>query len=60
MNDAMIVACKLGFDVYNALDLQRNAEIFRDLKFGPGAATARVRLVRSEPTLMEVAAPSSR
>lgn len=36
MTDAMIMAVKLGFDVYNALDLQDNGTILKDLKFGIG------------------------
>jgi len=36
MNDAMIVAAKLRFDVYNALDVQENGPVFKELKFGIG------------------------
>ncbi|KAK6037680.1 Myristoyl-CoA:protein N-myristoyltransferase domain protein [Cooperia oncophora] len=36
MNDALIIAHKLGFDVFNALDLMQNASILEDLKFGIG------------------------
>ncbi|GJZ62574.1 glycylpeptide N-tetradecanoyltransferase 1-like protein [Tanacetum coccineum] len=37
MNDALIMAKKNGYDVFNALDLMENATILRELKFGPGA-----------------------
>ncbi|KAJ1373455.1 glycylpeptide N-tetradecanoyltransferase [Parelaphostrongylus tenuis] len=36
MNDALIFAQKLGFDVFNALDLMENASILEELKFGIG------------------------
>ncbi|XGW17073.1 hypothetical protein V3C99_002024 [Haemonchus contortus] len=36
MNDALILAHKLGFDVFNALDLMQNASILEELKFGIG------------------------
>ncbi|GAA6063044.1 hypothetical protein JCM10212_001107 [Sporobolomyces blumeae] len=36
IGDAMIVAQKLGFDVFNALTLQDNALFLTDLKFGRG------------------------
>ncbi|PIO64967.1 Myristoyl-CoA:protein N-myristoyltransferase domain protein [Teladorsagia circumcincta] len=36
MNDALIIAHKLGFDVFNALDLMQNASILEELKFGIG------------------------
>ncbi|ETN83870.1 Myristoyl-CoA:protein N-myristoyltransferase domain protein [Necator americanus] len=36
MNDALIFAHKLGFDVFNALDLMENASILEELKFGIG------------------------
>ncbi|CAJ0580956.1 unnamed protein product, partial [Mesorhabditis spiculigera] len=36
MLDALVVARKAGFDVFNALDLMQNREFFEDLKFGIG------------------------
>jgi len=36
MKDAMIEACRHNFDVFNALDLQDNASVLSNLKFGPG------------------------
>uniref|UniRef100_A0A914GUG8 Glycylpeptide N-tetradecanoyltransferase n=1 Tax=Globodera rostochiensis TaxID=31243 RepID=A0A914GUG8_GLORO len=36
MNDALILARNLGFDVFNALDLMDNKGILEDLKFGIG------------------------
>ncbi|CAA2971575.1 glycylpeptide N-tetradecanoyltransferase 1-like [Olea europaea var. sylvestris] len=36
MNDALIVAKKNGFDVFNALDVMHNETFLKELKFGPG------------------------
>lgn len=36
MNDALIVAAKLKFDVFNALDLMHNSTFLKELKFGIG------------------------
>lgn len=36
MNDALIVAKKTGFDVFNALDILENQSFLKDLKFGEG------------------------
>ncbi|CAB3402104.1 unnamed protein product [Caenorhabditis bovis] len=36
INDALIMANKEKFDVFNALDLMHNEEVFKDLKFGIG------------------------
>ncbi|KAE9313986.1 Glycylpeptide N-tetradecanoyltransferase 2 [Phytophthora fragariae] len=36
MNDALIVAKKEDFDVFNALSLMDNTEFLQELKFGPG------------------------
>lgn len=36
MNDALIMAKKNGYDVFNALNLMENGTILRELKFGPG------------------------
>jgi len=36
MQDALILASSLGYDVYNCLDLMDNESILQDLKFGPG------------------------
>ncbi|CAJ0950847.1 unnamed protein product, partial [Mesorhabditis belari] len=36
MNDALIIARKAGFDVFNALDLMANKEVLEELKFGIG------------------------
>ncbi|XP_067931903.1 glycylpeptide N-tetradecanoyltransferase 2-like isoform X2 [Watersipora subatra] len=36
MNDALIIAKQLGFDVFNALDLMDNKEFLEKLKFGVG------------------------
>jgi len=36
MQDALILANSLGYDVFNCLDLMDNATILQDLKFGPG------------------------
>lgn len=34
--NALILAQKEGFDVYNALDIMENGTVFNDLKFSPG------------------------
>jgi glycylpeptide N-tetradecanoyltransferase len=34
--DALIMANKKGFDVFNALDLMHNGDVLKDLKFGIG------------------------
>jgi len=36
MNDALILAKKDGFDVFNCLEIQDNGTFLKDLKFGPG------------------------
>ncbi|KAH0666434.1 hypothetical protein MTR67_028387 [Solanum verrucosum] len=36
MNDALIVAKKKDFDVFNALDVMHNETFLKELKFGPG------------------------
>lgn len=36
LNDALIMANKEKFDVFNALDLMHNEKVFADLKFGKG------------------------
>ena len=36
MNDALVLAKKLDFDVFNALDLMENEEFLEILKFGKG------------------------
>jgi len=36
IKDALICAKKLGFDVYNCLDIMENETFFSDLKFGKG------------------------
>ncbi|KAL3632019.1 glycylpeptide N-tetradecanoyltransferase [Castilleja foliolosa] len=36
MNDALIVAKKNEFDVFNALDVMQNETFLKELKFGPG------------------------
>lgn len=36
LGDALILARARGADVFNCLDLQENAPVLRDLKFGPG------------------------
>ncbi|KAF3615742.1 glycylpeptide N-tetradecanoyltransferase 1 [Capsicum chacoense] len=36
MNDALIVAKKKDFDVFNALDVMQNDSFLKELKFGPG------------------------
>ena len=36
MNDALVLAKKLDFDVFNALDLMENVEFLEQLKFGIG------------------------
>ncbi|KAE8658167.1 Glycylpeptide N-tetradecanoyltransferase 1 [Hibiscus syriacus] len=36
MNDALIVAKKKDFDVFNALDAMHNESFLKELKFGPG------------------------
>jgi len=36
MNDALIMAKKNGFDVFNALDVLENETFLKDLKFGEG------------------------
>eukprot|EP00997_Jenningsia_sp_PLL12_P006069 NODE_2611_length_894_cov_50.779882_g2147_i0.p2 GENE.NODE_2611_length_894_cov_50.779882_g2147_i0~~NODE_2611_length_894_cov_50.779882_g2147_i0.p2 ORF type:complete len:66 (-),score=18.33 NODE_2611_length_894_cov_50.779882_g2147_i0:90-287(-) len=36
MNDALILAKSLDFDVFNALDIMHNRVFLRELKFGIG------------------------
>jgi glycylpeptide N-tetradecanoyltransferase len=36
VNDVLILAAKLGFDVFNALTLLDNSLFLEDLKFGAG------------------------
>ncbi|XP_073310402.1 glycylpeptide N-tetradecanoyltransferase 1-like isoform X1 [Primulina huaijiensis] len=36
MNDALVVAKKKEFDVFNALDVMQNETFLKELKFGPG------------------------
>ena len=36
MRDALVMAKSIGADVFNALDLQDNAEFLSELRFGPG------------------------
>ncbi|XP_072952637.1 glycylpeptide N-tetradecanoyltransferase 1-like [Typha angustifolia] len=36
MNDALIVAKKMDYDVFNALDVMHNESFLKELKFGPG------------------------
>lgn len=36
LNDALILANREKFDVFNALDLMHNEKVFADLKFGKG------------------------
>ena len=36
MNDGLVLAKKLDFDVFNALDLMDNTEFLEKLKFGIG------------------------
>lgn len=36
MNDALIVAKRKDFDVFNALDVMQNESFLKELKFGPG------------------------
>jgi glycylpeptide N-tetradecanoyltransferase len=36
MNDALIIASNLGFDVFNCLDLMDNSEMLKELHFGVG------------------------
>ncbi|XP_039116214.1 LOW QUALITY PROTEIN: glycylpeptide N-tetradecanoyltransferase 1-like [Dioscorea cayenensis subsp. rotundata] len=36
MNDALIVAKKNDYDVFNALDVMQNESFLKELKFGPG------------------------
>lgn len=36
MNDALIVAKKMDYDVFNALDVMENESFLKELKFGPG------------------------
>ncbi|KAK1294736.1 Glycylpeptide N-tetradecanoyltransferase 1 [Acorus calamus] len=36
MNDALIVAKRKDFDVFNALDIMHNESFLKELKFGPG------------------------
>lgn len=44
MLDCLVLACGLGVDVFNALDVMENKSIFPDLKFGPGDGHLQVRL----------------
>ena len=37
MSDALVLAKKLDFDVFNALDLMENSEFLEKLKFGRGS-----------------------
>ena len=36
MNDALILAKRLDFDVFNALDILQNEQFLKELKFGIG------------------------
>ncbi|AQK97758.1 Glycylpeptide N-tetradecanoyltransferase 1 [Zea mays] len=36
MNDALIVAKRNNYDVFNALDVMENESFLKELKFGPG------------------------
>jgi glycylpeptide N-tetradecanoyltransferase len=36
MRDALILAIKADFDVYNALDIFQNGDVLKELKFGIG------------------------
>lgn len=36
MNDALIVAKRKDYDVFNALDVMQNESVLKELKFGPG------------------------
>ncbi|KAF8393594.1 hypothetical protein HHK36_021838 [Tetracentron sinense] len=36
MNDALIVAKRKDYDVFNALDIMQNEPLLKELKFGPG------------------------
>ncbi|KAH9608823.1 hypothetical protein KSS87_014295 [Heliosperma pusillum] len=36
MNDALIIAKKKDYDVFNALDIMENESFLKELKFGPG------------------------
>jgi len=36
MNEALILAKAANFDVFNCLEIQDNASILKDLKYGPG------------------------
>lgn len=36
MKDALILARNKGYDVFNALDVQQNLEVFKELNFGVG------------------------
>ncbi|KAH1033343.1 hypothetical protein J1N35_045517 [Gossypium stocksii] len=36
MNDALVVAKRKDFDVFNALDVMHNESFLKELKFGPG------------------------
>ncbi|CAN6457042.1 unnamed protein product [Victoria cruziana] len=36
MNDALIIAKKKEYDVFNALDIMQNESFLKELKFGPG------------------------
>lgn len=35
-SDALIIAKNKGYDVFNALDVQQNSEVFKELKFAVG------------------------
>ena len=36
ISDALIIAKNKGYDVFNALDVQQNSEVFKELKFAIG------------------------
>eukprot|EP01069_Polyplicarium_translucidae_P002596 Polyplicarium_translucidae@DN2075_c0_g1_i3.p1 len=55
VQDALVVAKQMDFDVFNALDTGRNGEFLKDLKFGIGDGTLRFylynyRCVEIEPS----------
>lgn len=43
MQDCLVLAYRMGVDVFNALDIMENKGIFSDLKFGPGDGHLQVR-----------------
>ena len=51
MRDALILAIKADFDVYNALDIFQNGDVLKELKFGIGDGRLQVLSLSLSPSL---------